>query len=134
MPGPMEAEFDTVAGWTAQVAAGLGPEYYVPAGCRGSGLPAALDDPPQGNHFPTSSGLHSLLRHADLDVLAVADAEDMPEPPAAWQDRAAAVERELQRRFGHTPQLAAATEQSRRIGRLLTAGQLTSQVILLNRN
>src|SRR6185437_15326546 len=40
---PMTAEFDTVAEWTAQVAADLGPEYYVPAACRGSGQPVALD-------------------------------------------------------------------------------------------
>jgi SAM-dependent methyltransferase len=40
---PMEAEFDTVAAWTAQVARDLGPDYYVPAACRGSGQPAALD-------------------------------------------------------------------------------------------
>jgi len=41
--GPMDAEFDTVAEWTAQVATDLGPEYYVPAGCRGSGQPEVLD-------------------------------------------------------------------------------------------
>src|ERR1700730_12889742 len=40
---PMEAEFDTVAEWVAQVAADLGPEYYIPAACRGSGQPAVLD-------------------------------------------------------------------------------------------
>ncbi len=40
---PMEAEFGTVAEWTARVATDLGPEYHVPAGCRGSGSPAALD-------------------------------------------------------------------------------------------
>src|ERR1700733_12078221 len=40
---PMEAEFNTVAEWTAQVAADLGPEYYIPAACRGSGQPAVLD-------------------------------------------------------------------------------------------
>ncbi|MDT5011358.1 MAG: hypothetical protein QOH57_2975 [Mycobacterium sp.] len=39
----MDAEFDTVAEWTAQVATELGPDYYVPAGCRGSGSPAGLD-------------------------------------------------------------------------------------------
>jgi len=250
---PMEAEFDTVAEWTAEVAADLGPEYYVPAACRGSGQPAVLDwllaglrpgpgdpmadvgagvggpaayaasrtgvrpvlvesepdacraaarlfdapvlqadatalpfadgavalawslgvlctapgretqlamlrqmrravrpggrigllvylavvpdldDPPQGNHFPTSTDLHTLLRRADLDVLAVADSQDMPKPPASWQERTAAVERELQRRFGHTPQLAAATGQSHRIGHLLEVGQLASQVLLLTR-
>lgn len=43
MSEAMSAEFDTVAEWTAQVARDLGPEYHVPAGCRGSGSPAALD-------------------------------------------------------------------------------------------
>ncbi len=43
MSEAMEAEFDTVAEWTAQAAADLGPDYHVPAGCRGSGSPAALD-------------------------------------------------------------------------------------------
>ena len=37
------AEFDTMAEWTAQVATDLGPEFHVPAGCRGSGSPAALE-------------------------------------------------------------------------------------------
>ncbi len=250
---PMEAEFDTVAGWTAQIAVDLGPEYYIPAACRGSGKPAALDwllqslrpapdellldvgagaggpaayaaartgarpvlaepepdacraaarlfglrvvqadatalpfrsgafraawclgvlctaagpdeqlamlrglrrvvrpggrigllvflavtgqldDPPHGNHFPASTGLHELLHHAGLDVEAVADSRDMPAPPAGWHDRTAAVEHELQRRFGATPQLMTATEQSHRIGQLLSSGQLTSQVLLLER-
>jgi SAM-dependent methyltransferase len=40
---PMEAEFDTVAEWTAEVASALGPDYAIPAACRGSGQPAALD-------------------------------------------------------------------------------------------
>lgn len=43
MSEAMEAEFDTVAEWTAQVAADLGPDYHIPAACRGSGSPAALD-------------------------------------------------------------------------------------------
>ena len=43
MSEAMDAEFDTVAEWTAQVALDLGPDYYVPAGCRGSGSPTALD-------------------------------------------------------------------------------------------
>jgi ubiquinone/menaquinone biosynthesis C-methylase UbiE len=38
-----EAEFGTVAEWTAQMALKLGPEYHVPAACRGSGSPPALD-------------------------------------------------------------------------------------------
>ena len=38
----MEAEFDTVAAWTEQAVRALGPEYAIPAGCRGSGSEAAL--------------------------------------------------------------------------------------------
>jgi SAM-dependent methyltransferase len=47
MPGdgsdPMTAEFGIVARWTAEVASRLGPGYAIPAACRGSGQPAALD-------------------------------------------------------------------------------------------
>jgi SAM-dependent methyltransferase len=39
----MAAEFGTVAEWTADVASRLGPDYAVPAACRGSGQPAVLD-------------------------------------------------------------------------------------------
>ncbi len=41
-PDQAEAEFDTMASWTADVVRALGPEYALPAGCRGSGSPAAL--------------------------------------------------------------------------------------------
>ncbi len=39
----MEIEFDTVAGWTQAAVERLGPEYAVPAACRGSASPAGLD-------------------------------------------------------------------------------------------
>jgi SAM-dependent methyltransferase len=38
----MEAEFDTVAGWTEEAVRALGPEHAIPAGCRGSGSEGAL--------------------------------------------------------------------------------------------
>jgi SAM-dependent methyltransferase len=38
----MEAEFGTLAAWTADAVAVLGPEYAIPAGCRGSGSESAL--------------------------------------------------------------------------------------------
>jgi len=38
----MEAEFDTMAEWTADAVAALGPHTALPAACRGSGSPAAL--------------------------------------------------------------------------------------------
>jgi ubiquinone/menaquinone biosynthesis C-methylase UbiE len=38
-----EAEFGTVAEWTARVAVDLGEDYYLPAACRGSGSPPGLE-------------------------------------------------------------------------------------------
>jgi SAM-dependent methyltransferase len=40
--GAMEAEFGTVAAWTAEAVRVLGPAYAIPAGCRGSGSEGAL--------------------------------------------------------------------------------------------
>ena len=37
----MKAEFDTIAEWTAEIAWDLGPDYFLPAACRGSGNPAS---------------------------------------------------------------------------------------------
>jgi SAM-dependent methyltransferase len=36
-------EFDATAMWTAEAVLDLGPEYALPAACRGSGTPASLD-------------------------------------------------------------------------------------------
>lgn len=248
---PMAAEFGTVAEWTAEIAARLGPDYAIPAACRGSGQPSALDwliagldpepgallvdvgaglggpdayaaaragvrplllepeaaachaaaalfgmpviaadatavpladgradvawslgvlctlpsrdaqlamlrelarivrphgrigllvyvadrlpldDPPEGNHFPASRDLDSLVHAAGLESLRAADAHRMGLPPAHWRDRAEAVERELHRRFGRTPQLRTSDKQSERIGELLESGQLSTQVLVL---
>lgn len=38
----MEAEFDTVAGWTEEAVRALGPGHAIPAGCRGSGSEGGL--------------------------------------------------------------------------------------------
>jgi SAM-dependent methyltransferase len=38
----LEAEFDTVAAWTEHVVTALGPDYAIPAACRGSAHPAWL--------------------------------------------------------------------------------------------
>jgi SAM-dependent methyltransferase len=250
---PMDAEFDTVAEWTAEVAESLGPQYRIPAACRGSGSPSALDwllaglaprpgdqlidigaglggpsayaaertgvrpvlaepkpdacrapprlfgfpvvqadatalpfadgavshawclgvlctasgpdaqldmlrelrrvlrpsgragllvflaardrldNPPEGNHFPSRAQLTALLREAGLTETAVADPASLPAPPVSWHERTAAIDRELRRRFGNAPALATALEQSRRIGELLHSGELVSQVIRLRR-
>jgi SAM-dependent methyltransferase len=249
----MYAEFDTLAEWTAEVALSLGPEYRIPAACKGSGQPSALDwllagldprpgdlmidigaglggpsayaaertgvqpvlaepepdacraaarmfgapvvqadatklpfadgaashawalgvlcttsgtdaqrailremhrvlrpagragllvflaargrldNPPEGNHFPSRATLTALLREADLIETATQDAEALPGPPAWWRDRSTAVDDELRRRFQNAPALATALEQSSKIGELLRSGEVISQVIQLRR-
>lgn len=42
MSDALQAEFDTVAEWTADAALSLGPEHYLPAGFRGSGGPRTI--------------------------------------------------------------------------------------------
>jgi SAM-dependent methyltransferase len=249
----MDAEFDTVAEWAAQVALDLGPDYHVPAACRGSGQPAALDwllsglaprpgdllidagagmggpaayacqrsgvrpvlvepepdacraaqrlfgfpafqgdatrlpfadqvvtiawclgvlcttsgpgaqlatlrelrrvvrpggrigllvflatvshldDPPEGNHFPTASALAGLVGDAGLAILDRAATADLPAASPSWHERAQAVESELERRYGQHPAWRTAEAQSERIRHLLHRGQLQSQVLLLHR-
>ena len=42
MKDGLSAEFDAVAGWTAEAVSALGADYAMPAACRGSGSPSAL--------------------------------------------------------------------------------------------
>jgi hypothetical protein len=92
-----------------------------------------LDDPPEGNHFPSRAQLTALLREAGLTETAAADPASLPAPDASWRERTAAVDDELRRRFGDAPPLATALKQSNRIGQLLHSGELVSQVIRLHR-
>jgi len=55
----MADEFDTMAAWTADAVAELGPEHAIPAACRGSGSPAALQ------WLATGLGLRSGMRLLD---------------------------------------------------------------------
>lgn len=241
----MKAEFDTVAGWTADVALDLGPAYHLPAGCRGSGSPGALrwlldrldvtatdtmldagagvggpaafaaaevgvrpvlsepqpdacraarrlfdlpvvqagsalpfatgsfdvvwclgvlctvpDQPalvaelrrvlrpggrlgllvfvaattlseqPAGNDFPTSDRLISLLGDAGLRVEASGSTRDFASSPPLWDDHAAAVDAELERRHGADPAWQTAQRQSGIIGRLLAAGDLEGKLFV----
>jgi hypothetical protein len=92
-----------------------------------------LDDPPEGNHFPSVNELGTMLGQAQLPVLDRMATHDLPSPSASWQERTHAVESELERRHGQDPAWRTAEAQSGRIGHLLRQGQLESQLILLQR-
>ncbi|HEX3815518.1 MAG TPA: class I SAM-dependent methyltransferase [Mycobacteriales bacterium] len=248
MNDAMEAEFDTVAEWTAEVALSLGADHYLPAACRGSGSPATLDwlidrldlrhadrlldcgagaggpagyaadrvgvrpvlsEPeagacraarrlfgfptvqagtelpfasasfdvawclgvlctverqdrllgelrrvltpagrlgllvfvaatgspparPDGNNFPTRGGLLALLAGADLAVRADVPAAVLGDIPPAWQERADAVDAELDRRHHCSETWRRAVHQSELIGRLLASGELVAQAMVLS--
>ena len=245
----MEAKFDTLAEWTAEAALDLGPDYFLPAGCRGSGRPAALrwlidrleitaadrmldcgagvggpagfaaqetgvqpvlsepqagacraarrlfglptvqagselpfaagsfdvvwslgvlctvdDQPlllrelhrvlapggrlgllvfvaqhpplstqPAGNNFPTDDGLRDLLDAVGFRVLNSASEGDFTALPTHWQERADAVDAELERRHRDDPAWQVAGEQSAVIGRLLKDRELVGTLMIADR-
>ena len=242
----MEAEFDTFAKWTADVAIDLGSDYYIPAACRGSGSPASLrwfldqldvarndrmldcgagvggpaafardevgvvpvltdpaagacraaarmfglpvvqaasdlpfasgsldviwslgvlctvpdqphllaelrrvltgqgrlgllvfvaqhpplSDQPSGNTFPTEEGLRTMLADAGLVVENSASTADFVMTPALWDQRAGAVQDEIERRHQQDPRWVTAEDQSALIGRLLTEGEVAGTMLV----
>jgi SAM-dependent methyltransferase len=83
---------------------------------------------PEGNSFPTSAEVEQLLADAGFRVTGRADA-DLADSPPQWQERADAVDAEVQRRHGDDPRWAEAEEQSGRVGRLLGSGALRPRLI-----
>jgi SAM-dependent methyltransferase len=83
---------------------------------------------PEGNSFPSSAEVEQLLVEAGFRVTARSDA-DLSDSPPEWQQRADAVDAEVQRRHGEDPRWAQAQEQSRRVGRLLGSGALRPRLL-----
>jgi SAM-dependent methyltransferase len=83
---------------------------------------------PEGNSFPSSTEVEQLLADAGFRVTDTADA-DLADSPAEWQQRADAVDAEVQRRHGDDPAWAEAEEQSGRVGRLLGSGALRPRLL-----
>lgn len=240
----MEAEFETVAGWTEEAVRALGPEYAIPAGCRGTGSEAALrwladrldlsagtrmldsgagvggpagwlaaergvrtvcaepmaaavrasrrlfglpsvvalgqrlpfadasfdaewclgvlcttsdkagalgelrrvlrpggrlgllvfvaDGPltpplPEGNEFPSEEELLGLVEDAGFALQETSEA-DLGDSPAEWSERADAVDAEVERRHGDDRAFRQAQENAKRVGRMLSAGELRTWI------
>jgi hypothetical protein len=99
----MVAEFDDVAGWTADAVEQLGIRHAIPAACRGSSSPAGLAwlaeacelvvvarspqslPAPDGNHFPTQDELAALLTRTGFTLLEQTSRPD--DAPLSWSRR-----------------------------------------------
>jgi SAM-dependent methyltransferase len=105
----------------------------VPGGRLGLLVFVAVDElpspAPEGNSFPAPDELDALLAGAGFLVTASARA-DLSDSPPEWQERADAVDAEVQRRHGDDPAWAEAQEQSGRVGRLLGSGALVPQLLV----
>jgi SAM-dependent methyltransferase len=78
---------------------------------------------PEGNEFPSTDELGSLLGAAGFELVATGEA-DLRDSPPEWDERADAVDDEVARRHGDAPELRQAREQAGRVAALLRAGEL----------
>jgi hypothetical protein len=86
-----------------------------------------LDPAPDGNSFPEEEHLTALLDGAGFDLVEQID--DPCETPKSWSRRSAHIDRLIRRAHRHDPRYAATQEQERRLSRLLSTGQVTTQLI-----
>ncbi len=92
-----------------------------------------LSTQPEGNHFPTVEELDSLLTGAGWAVDSQTPAAAHGKPPPGWQERADAVEAELDRRHHDDPIWQTAAHQSEVMSELLASGEVTGTVIIAHR-
>jgi len=92
-----------------------------------------LSTQPAGNNFPTDDGLRDLLSAAGFRVLNSASERDFTALPTHWQERADAVDAELERRHRDDPAWQVAGRQSAVIGRLLNDQELVGTLIVARR-
>ena len=84
-------------------------------------LPGPL---PEGNDFPTEEALLELLDETGFTVVQTMESDGLAQAPAAWQERADAVDALLARRHGDDPRWQRAEEQAARISRLIGGGHV----------
>jgi hypothetical protein len=87
--------------------------------------------PPEGNDFPTFAHLHRLIADAGLRAVDQEAEAALPAEPAAWRNRADAVDAEIERRHGRQPAWRTAERQSAAIGRLLADGDVVGHLLVL---
>lgn len=90
-----------------------------------------LQDPPEGNHFPTVESFPGLLAEAGLVIRDSIDTRLLDAPPEEWDRRTTDVDDELERRYADTRSWKAAQHQSARLGEMLRDGQLVTTLMHL---
>jgi SAM-dependent methyltransferase len=87
------------------------------------------DGAPEGNHFPDAAGVGRLLDEAGFDVTASTGLDELAAPPQSWTDRERAVQARIEKEHGDDPRWAAAQDQSRRMGELISAGVVRGRLL-----
>jgi SAM-dependent methyltransferase len=87
---------------------------------------------PEGNEFPSEPELLRLLDDAGFELHETSEA-DLGDSPAEWAERADAVDAEVERRHGDDPEFQQAQENAKRVGRLLSGGELRPWMGVLTR-
>ena len=88
---------------------------------------------PDGNHFPTETGLLSLVERAGLSIEDWHGTEEMAGPTPQWQSRVEKVTAELADLHGGQHAWQLAEQQSQLIGQLLADSTVTGELLTLRR-
>ncbi|MBN9099375.1 MAG: class I SAM-dependent methyltransferase [Pseudonocardia sp.] len=88
-----------------------------------------IDDGPAGNTFPTDTELDRLVRDARFTVTADVDLTDLDVAPADWQERIDRVERRIEELHSSDPRFIEASDQERKITRLLTEERIAGRLL-----
>ena len=79
---------------------------------------------PEGNEFPSEDGAARPAARRRVRARGVRRTPTSRDSPPEWTERADAVDAEVERRHGEDPAFQQAQENARRVGRLLSAGEL----------
>jgi SAM-dependent methyltransferase len=90
-----------------------------------------LSEQPEGNNFPSHTGLPRRLEAAGFTVTATAALAELGSDPEDWQQRADAVEAEIERRHRDDKAWRTSQEQQQTMGRLLSTGQVVGELFCL---
>jgi SAM-dependent methyltransferase len=88
---------------------------------------AELDDVPEGNSFPTQAELVAVLDEAGFAIEEQVD--DPGDTPASWTRRTERVDALVRERHRREKAYRQEQEQQERLGRLLSTGQVSSQLL-----